>query len=186
MRGSETEAIETISIALRHHRERAGISLSELAKRAGVAKSTLSQLESGEGNPGVETLWALAVALNVPFSRLVELPTPHTRVIRAGQAPKIRAEHAGFAAGLLSACPAGASRDIYEIGLEAGEIRRAEPHQPGTVEHLIVVSGSMRGGPADGPVELEPGDYTTFSGAVPHLYQAVDGPTTAVLLMEHS
>jgi transcriptional regulator with XRE-family HTH domain len=52
----------------------AGLSLTELARRAGIAKSTLSQLESGAGNPSVETLWALAVALGVPFSRLVDLP----------------------------------------------------------------------------------------------------------------
>ncbi|SDP56364.1 transcriptional regulator, XRE family with cupin sensor [Actinopolyspora xinjiangensis] len=186
MRRSESEAIETISIALRHHRERAGVSLSELAKRAGVAKSTLSQLESGEGNPGVETLWALAVALNVPFSRLVEPPTPSTRVIRAGRAPRLRAEHSAFAAGLLSSSPAGASRDIYEIALEADESREAEPHQAGTVEHLVVVSGRMRSGPTASPVELDPGDYTTFSGAVPHLYRSVGGPATAVLIMEHS
>ena len=44
-------------------RERAGMSLAELA-RAGLAKSTLSQLESGTGNPSLETLWALAMALD--------------------------------------------------------------------------------------------------------------------------
>ena len=46
---------------LRRERERVGLSLSELAKRAGIAKSTLSQLESASGNPSVETLWALGV-----------------------------------------------------------------------------------------------------------------------------
>ena len=35
------------------------ISLTELARRAGLAKSTLSQLEAGTGNPSIETLWSL-------------------------------------------------------------------------------------------------------------------------------
>ena len=52
------------------------MSLSELARRADVAKSTLSQLESGRGNPGVETVWALATALGVPFSALIDPPEP--------------------------------------------------------------------------------------------------------------
>src|SRR5687768_6574332 len=76
--------LDVIAASLRRERERVGLSLSELAKRAGIAKSTLSQLESASGNPSVETLWALGVALGVPFSRLVDPPTPRIRVIRAG------------------------------------------------------------------------------------------------------
>src|SRR5260370_30734493 len=84
--------LELIAAALRRERDREKLSLSEVAKRAGVAKSTLHQLESGTGNPSVETLWALAVALNVPFARLVEPPTTAPRVIRAGEGPAIRSE----------------------------------------------------------------------------------------------
>src|SRR5687768_14321418 len=92
----------TIAGALRREREKAGISLTELARRAGIAKSTLSQLEAGSGNPSVETLWSLGVALGVPFSRLVEPPTPAVRVIRAGDAPGVRSEQADFTGILLS------------------------------------------------------------------------------------
>ena len=55
--------ISLIAASIRRERDRSGLSLTELAKRAGIAKSTLSQLESGVGNPSVETLWALGVAL---------------------------------------------------------------------------------------------------------------------------
>jgi len=108
---------EIIAAALRRERDRAGLSLSELAKRAGIAKSTLSQLESGAGNPSVETLWALGVALGVPFSRLVDPPGRAVQVIRAGDAPAIRSEQANFTGGILSACPPGARRDIHVITL---------------------------------------------------------------------
>ncbi|WZB72959.1 helix-turn-helix transcriptional regulator [Achromobacter xylosoxidans] len=63
--------IGLLATALRRERERAGMSLAELARRAGLAKSTLSQLESGTGNPSLETLWALAMALDVQVSRLI-------------------------------------------------------------------------------------------------------------------
>jgi DNA-binding XRE family transcriptional regulator len=71
-----TSIAANIAAALRRERDRAGLSLTELARRAGIAKSTLSQLESGVGNPSVETLWSIGVALGVPFSRLVEPVTP--------------------------------------------------------------------------------------------------------------
>ncbi|MDU6439694.1 MAG: helix-turn-helix transcriptional regulator, partial [Pantoea sp.] len=64
--------ITIIANGLVRERQRAGLSLAEVARRAGIAKSTLSQLEAGNGNPGIETLWALCVALNIPFARLME------------------------------------------------------------------------------------------------------------------
>ncbi|MDU3936443.1 MAG: helix-turn-helix transcriptional regulator, partial [Serratia liquefaciens] len=60
--------IGLLSAAIRRERERLGLSVTELARRAGIAKSTLSQLETGSGNPSLETLWALAMALDVPVS----------------------------------------------------------------------------------------------------------------------
>src|SRR3954452_3245440 len=115
--------LATIAAALRRERERAGISLAELARRAGLAKSTLSQLEAGNGNPSVETLWALAVALGVPFSRLVEPPTPSVRVIRAGQAAGVPSDQADFVGRLLAAGAPHARRDLYVIDLEPGAPR---------------------------------------------------------------
>ncbi len=43
--------IDLLALSIKRERQAAGLSLTELAKRAGVAKSTLSQLESGIGNP---------------------------------------------------------------------------------------------------------------------------------------
>jgi transcriptional regulator with XRE-family HTH domain len=177
--------LDTIARALRAERERAGLSLTELARQAGLAKSTLSQLESGTGNPSVETLWALAVALDVPFSRLVEPLSPPVRVVRAGEGPRIPAEQAEFTGTLLAAGSPHTRRDIYVITIEPGTDRQAAAHIPGTVEHLIVSAGRIRTGPADQPIELGPGDYAAFAGDIPHVYQALEPGTWAVLVMEH-
>lgn len=180
-----TSPVATIAAALRRERERAGISLAELARRAGIAKSTLSQLEAGSGNPSVETVWALGVALGVPFSRLVEQPAPTVRVIRAGDGPRLRSEQAEFTGTLLAAGSRHARRDLYLIEMEPGSSREAEAHPAGSVEHVVVASGRLRVGPADALVELGPGDYATFAGDVPHRYEALLPGTFAVLVMEH-
>lgn len=177
--------VPAIAAALRRQRERAGISLAELARRAGIAKSTLSQLEAGSGNPSVETVWALGVALGVPFSRLIEQPSPAVRVIRAGHGPGLRSQQAEFTGTLLAAGAPQVRRDIYLIELEPGPVREAPPHIPGSVEHLVVAAGRLRTGPANDPVELGTGDYVTFPGDVPHRYEALAPGTFAVLVMEH-
>ncbi|WP_127501230.1 helix-turn-helix domain-containing protein [Actinoplanes solisilvae] len=176
--------LATIAAALRRERERSGISLTELARRAGLAKSTLSQLEAGTGNPSIETLWSLGVALGVPFSRLVEPPQNQVRVIRAGEGPRLRADESDFVATLLAAGSPHTRRDIYVMELEPGPAREAAAHIPGSIEHIVVGAGRILTGPDSDTVELGPGDYITFPGDVPHHYEALE-PSWAVLVMEH-
>lgn len=82
-----TQPIAVIAESLLRERTQVGLSLAEVARRAGIAKSTLSQLEAGSGNPSIETLWALCVALNIPFAKLLEPERNKTQVIRRGKAP---------------------------------------------------------------------------------------------------
>ncbi|WP_225634632.1 helix-turn-helix domain-containing protein [Streptomyces solaniscabiei] len=176
---------EWVAAALRRERAKAGISLSELAKRAGIAKSTLSQLEAATGNPGIETIWALAVALGVPFSVLVESPAPAVTVIRAGEGPTMHAENSSYAGTLLSAGPTGVRRDIYHGALEPGAPRESDPHIPGSMEHLVISTGRLLAGPRGEAVELSPGDYMSYRGDVPHSYEALEPGTTFVMVMQH-
>ena len=182
---SEKAPLELIAASLRRERRRSGLSLTELARRAGIAKSTLSQLESGTGNPSLETLWAICVALDVPFSRLVDPPRPHTQVIRADEGPTIAAAEADYRATLLAACPPGARRDVYRIEAEPGQARASEPHMPGVVEHVVLSTGRALVGVADEPVELGPGDYIRYAADLAHVFEALEPATLAVLLSEH-
>lgn len=174
-----------VAAGLRAARARSGLSLSEVARRAGVAKSTLSALESAQGNPGVETLWALSDALGVPFSALVDPPPSPVRLIRAGEGPRVPSGDAtSYTATLLAACPPGARRDVYLITAEPGTPRRSEPHARGTQEHVILATGRALAGPGRAPVELGPGDYLAYPGDEPHVFDALVAGTTAVLLSE--
>jgi transcriptional regulator with XRE-family HTH domain len=177
--------LDVIATSLRRHRARAGLSLSEVAKRAGVAKSTLSQLESGTGNPSVETLWALAVALDTPFAALLDPPRPKIQIIRAGEGPAIYSDQADYSATLVASSPPNARRDIYRIVASPGPGRKSEPHMPGVVEHVVLGSGRALVGPTDEPIELLPGDYVAYPGDLPHIFQALEEGTAATLVSEH-
>ena len=183
---SDGPPLAAIAASLQRERKRLGLSLAEVARRAGIAKSTLSQLESGAGNPSIETLWALSNTLEVPFSRLVEPPRASVQVIRAGQGPTVIAESADYRTSLLASCPPQARRDIYWITAEPGRARESAPHPLGTVEHVILSAGrALVGLPAD-PVELLPGDYVVYPADVAHVFRALDPGTIAVLLSESS
>jgi transcriptional regulator with XRE-family HTH domain len=178
--------LDVIASALRRERGRTGLSLSEVARRAGIAKSTLSQLESGTGNPSVETLWALSVALEIQISQLLDPRQPKVQVIRADEGPAIYSEQADYRATLVASCPPNARRDIYRIAVDVGPGRQSDPHMPGVVEHVVLSTGKALVGPTDDPVELEPGDYIAYPGDLPHIFQALEPNTNAVLISEHS
>ncbi|WP_217183423.1 helix-turn-helix domain-containing protein [Streptomyces sp. AC495_CC817] len=173
-----------IARTLRREREAAALSVSELARRAGVSKATVSQLESGAGNPSVETLWALGVALGVPFAVLVDQQANAPTLIRADDLTGVPSAAAAYSATLLSASPPGARRDIYLITAEPGDARRSDPHHPGTIEHVILLSGRAQIGPAEVPVLLRAGDYLTYPGDAPHIFEALEAGTRAVLISE--
>ncbi|MFC7621168.1 helix-turn-helix domain-containing protein [Microlunatus sp. GCM10028923] len=178
--------LDVIAAALRAERRRTGLSLGEVARRAGIAKSTLSQLESGSGNPSVETLWALSTALDVPISQLVQPTRPPTTLIRAGEGPAVASDRADYVATLLSSSPPSARRDIFLVTAQPGSARDSDPHLPGIVEHVIMGVGRAEVGPADDPVELGPGDYLSYPGDVAHVFRALEPGTTAVLISEHT
>ena len=183
--GSAADLVGLIAGALRRERARAGLSLTEVARRAGIAKSTLSQLESGTGNPSVETLWALAVALGVPFSQLVDPPGRRVEVIRAGEGLVVYSEESDYRVSMLSSGPVGVRRDIYQVSAEPGTPRLAQPHHAGTIEHVVLSTGRALVGPTDDPVELRPGDYVRYPGDVPHVFRALEPLTAGVLVSEH-
>jgi len=175
---------ELVASAIGRERERAGLSLSALAAKAGLAKSTLSQLEAGKGNPSIETMWAIASALQVPFSFLFESTTSQSRVLRAQESVELPAEVSEYSVALLAKCPPAIRRDLYRVSLKGGRVRTAEAHPQGTVEHAIICDGSVRLGPADEAEDLHPGDYFRYPADVPHSYEALTESAIILLIME--
>jgi transcriptional regulator with XRE-family HTH domain len=163
---------------------RGDLSVLELSRRSGVARGTIAALERGEGNPTVDTLYALADTLGVPLSSLLASPSEAAavQVIRAGAG--VHVDGAALEAELLERIERpGLLGELYAIRFHAGAARAAPPHPFGVEERLHLFAGRVRVGPVDATVELGPGDDAQFSGAVPHLYEALDGEASGTLLM---
>lgn len=181
-----TQLRARVADAVRDHRSRSGKSLAELATAAGIGKSTLHAIESGDANPSIETLWALARALSVPFGALLDPPTAAVRVVRAGEGPRVTSDDgAGMVAHLLSTSARGARTEWYTLLLARGPSRVADGHAAGTVEHVFVTAGRLRVGPDGAAAELGPGDLAVFPGDVDHRYEALVDDTQALLLLEY-
>jgi transcriptional regulator with XRE-family HTH domain len=172
------------------------LSLATLATRADLAKATLANLEQGRGNPTIETLWSLAIALGVPFSDLLEDRRETTTVVvRSEQGARVRGSTPGgqLDLRLLDRIEGGAGHsgagqssglvEIFDLFLPAGTEHLGSPHGIGVVERVLVHEGSITVGPAAGPLTLGPGDYARYSGDGPHVYRSGEQDCRGVLLV---
>ncbi|MER5181236.1 XRE family transcriptional regulator [Streptomyces sp. NPDC002896] len=158
-------------------REQRGLSLAELARQAGLAKQTLSKLEQGTGNPTVDTLFSIAGALGVPVTRLVADREQVMTVQRADTV--VWHEHTGYESRSLDHVYGSGVIENYLVRIGSGRSGesggRSDAHPVGTLEHLYVISGRVRVGPVDSPVELSAGDFVRYPGDRPHLYESLSG-----------
>lgn len=177
------QAGQVLAANLRVLRERAGLSLSELARRSDIAKGTLSQLETGAGNPTIETVFSLSNALGVPVSDLLtERADPDVVLVRSADLDVLSSNAVDLRM-LRRMDLTDTVVEFYDQRVRPGQVQRSAGH-PGR-EHVLVISGTLRVGPPDDPYELGPGDYVCFPAQGPHVYETVGGPVASVLLLEY-
>src|SRR5215218_6237230 len=68
------DVLAEVGPRLRRLRGRRGMTLTALAARTGISKSTLSRLESGQRKPSLYLLLPLAEAYQLPLDELVGAP----------------------------------------------------------------------------------------------------------------
>ncbi|MDJ0466721.1 XRE family transcriptional regulator [Streptomyces sp. H27-C3] len=177
------QAGRVLAANLRALRERAGVSLSGLARQSGIAKGTLSQLESGTGNPTIETVFSLSNALGVPVSSLLTERTEPDVVLVRSDGLEVLSSNAVDLRLLRRMDLTDRVIELYDQRVRPGEVQRSDGH-PGR-EHVVVTAGRLRVGPPDAPYELGPGDYVSFAARAPHVYETVGGPVASVLMLEY-
>lgn len=174
--------VELVAGNLRRLRGAAGLSLGALAERSGVSKGTISELERGQGNPTIETLFALAYALQATLADFVADPgAPEAVVVRAVSRPFITGQPLD-ARLLHRSQQQRLVLEVYELLLHPDAAQHAGAHRPGVTEHAYVVEGQATVGPEPAPFQLGAGDYAVYSADVPHRYGSVTGARVLLLL----
>jgi transcriptional regulator with XRE-family HTH domain len=185
-------ATEPVARNLRRWRMTRQMTLTALAERAGVAKSTVSLIERGQGNPSIETISALAAALGVPFASIFhdESPPDETSLVREHDSPVIAVDQAGLQGDdlivrHLLTRTGGALNEIYTLLLEHGTARHADAHATGRYEHIVVAAGSVQISTDSFSEVLNTGDLLSFRADRAHTYRVIDGPVRLVSIHEY-
>jgi rhodanese-related sulfurtransferase/transcriptional regulator with XRE-family HTH domain len=162
-----------IAANLRELRASRDLSLDALAKLSGIARAQLGQIELGRTTPGLDVVWKLARALDVPFATLVTAPARHGTVVvrlRRSQARKLVSSEGRFGSRPLFPPSERGGVEFYELWLAGHSREESEAHPPGTRENLVVTAGKLVLEVGGESHRLDAGDAIIFAADVPHAY----------------
>ena len=163
---------QAIGREVRRQREKLDITISELAKAAGLSAGMLSKIENGATSPSLASLQALAQALQVPlttfFRDFDEMRT--ATFVKAGQGLAIerRGTRAGHQYQLLGHVPTGPLMvEPYLITL-TGKSDVFPAFQHAGVEFLYMLEGEVVYRHGSRTYLMTPGDSLYFDADAPH------------------
>ncbi|MFI8766853.1 helix-turn-helix domain-containing protein [Streptomyces sp. NPDC053792] len=184
---AETDAaLRILARNVRAARNRAGLSLDELGRRAQVSKGALVGLEKAQGNPNFATLVRLADTLGVSVSALMEGPAEgRVRVVTADAVAPLWTGRLGSEARLMLTTSGQAPVEVWRWTLEPGEEYPSHPHQAGVVETVSVTAGRMVLVVDGTEHTVEAGQTATFEGDAAHAYRGAGGTTCHLIMTVH-
>ena len=169
-------------------RKSRNLTLDALARLSGVSRSMLSQIERGQANPTLGTVWALAEALHIDVSELIGASAAARRIkielSSASYTPEIRSEDGLCVLKILSPAERVGSVEWYELTIAPRGALRSEPHGRGSMEHLTVIEGALAVEACDQVATVGAGATARYPADVPHaIFNATKKPARALLIV---
>jgi transcriptional regulator with XRE-family HTH domain len=162
----------TVGANLRRLRDARGLSLVGLARRSGVSRSMLNQIELGRSAPTINVLFRISQALEQPFSALLDdARPPGPRIWRAKEIQTVSSRDGHFVSRALFTFEKGGKAEVYELRLAVGGVRHAMAHAKGTSESLAILHGRLDLTIGAQEHLLHPGDAIRFDADVEHTYR---------------
>jgi transcriptional regulator with XRE-family HTH domain len=141
---SPEDTADALARNMRRLRGERGLTLEELAKRAGISRSMLIQIEQQRVNPTLAILVRLAQALDVGLAQLVELGSRRrVRVISRDDVAELWTSPGGGSGRLLVGSDQLDHIEFWDWLLEPGDVHTAEAHAAGTAEIIHVLDGDL-------------------------------------------
>lgn len=156
-------------VSLRHTR---ALTQDGLAKTAALPRSTIANLESGDGNPSLAVLVKVAGALGVPIDELLASPRA---MVRRWSGTEVATRHKGRGVQIRALVPEPVPDEMIEVmDFTPGAAMGGTPHLPGTREFFTCLDGNVNLMVAGERYALQAGDVLAFPGNLPHSYQNAD------------
>ena len=166
---SGTEMSANLARNLAALREAKNMSQRRLSELADIPRSTLTHIESGDGNPTLENIARLSSTLGVGIEELLARPRSDVKLFPKADIPvRVKGKGAVQVYKLLPERVRGLEIDRME--LEPRAVMKGTPHTTGTKEYMHVLAGTVTVLVAGEIHEVATGDVFAFPGDQGHSY----------------
>lgn len=173
MATKKTSPVEPPAVGerIKAQRQQLKLSLDDLSLRAGVSKSMLSQIERNQANPTVAVVWRLANALEIPLPELLGSPaqaTPSIVTVPAHATPSLRTQDERCELRILGPVEMAGQFEWYELMVQPGGVLDSQAHEPGSREHLSVLTGALEVTAGQQTQRIKTGETARYAVDQPH------------------
>ncbi len=181
------EVNELIGLNLKKLREERGYSIGKLSEIVQVSKSMLSQIEKGETNPSVGTIWKIANGLRVSFTSLLNEDIETFKVVKKEQIKRISQEDDKYAIYPYFPYSNDKKFEMYAVELEANSEHYSEAHVKGVEEYFLVTKGKIKVCIGTEEIILDSGDAINFTAEKEHSYiNLSESLSTGVIILYYN
>ncbi|MGH3730620.1 MAG: helix-turn-helix domain-containing protein [Micromonosporaceae bacterium] len=158
-----------VATRIREYRQIKGMTVRELAGKAGVSAGLVSQVERGITDPSLETMRRIAEVLGVPlFSLFQDGDARSVAVIRRDDRFQISSPHSSIS--YARASRGSARLEVLEGSLEPGATSSDALRSHPSEECVVVLTGQLTVEVGDETHVLGPGDSCHFDSNLPHRF----------------
>lgn len=155
---------------LKKIREARGLSLDKVALLTSVSKSMLGQIERGESNPTLTTVWKIANGLKIGLTELIKEHQEENIVLRKDEIQCLEEDFGKSRIFPYFTFEDGRPFEVYTMQMEEKSYFSADPHTKGTIELILVHEGELTLRVEEQEFTLRPGDAARFKGDQHHSY----------------
>ena len=151
-------------------RRKKGVSQNQLSELADIPRSTITHMESGDGNPSLSNLCKLAAALSISIEELLSRPRSECTLLKAAKVPVLdRSSGKVRVHKLMPDTVRGIEIDKVEI--QGHSSMSGRPHLLGSKEYLMTLAGEVTVSVAGEDYAVAAGDVLAFPGDQRHAYR---------------
>lgn len=161
-----------------------GLTQGELSRLSGISKAVLSDMEKGESNPTINTLWKIANGLHVPYTRLMEGIEKENAVVRREEPEVQRGEDGRYRIACYFPHTPSRNFEFFSVELDPDTAHATVGHAPKSQEYIYVMQGSLVVESGEDAYELDAGDALLLSPAsAAHTYRNPGKETARFLVI---
>lgn len=158
---------------LKEIRSSRNLSLDEVSKLTNVSKAMLGQIERGQSNPTVSTLWKIATGLKVSFSIFIEENQDELMIVNKEEITPIIESDKKMRLYPIFPFDVNKGFEIFTIELESGCHHISTPHLDSVEEYIIVTEGQIVMNISGNDYVLDKGKSIKFIANKSHEYKNI-------------